>query len=141
MSVKVVKHPTTGEIITPSSNNPEWGTFRVDSENVSMNGGIVNVSRRSAFIRGKITDLQALGLRDGQVLSGKIQKQESFQPFWDGQSPKINPTSGETVLKNGRETFIQFEYTDDANAPDVWIGEDTTQVSENVQKALAEQAM
>lgn len=141
MSVKVAKHPTTGEVITQSSNNPEWGTIRVDSENKSFEGGILNVSKRSAFIRGKMSDLQALGLRDGQTLPGKIQKQESFEPFYEGQNPKINPTTGDVVLKNGRETYLQFEYTENAEAHDIWVGNTAQEVSAEVQEALAEQAV
>ena len=141
MSVKVAKHPTTGEVITQSTNNPEWGTIRVDSEHKSFEGGILNLSKRSAFIRGKMSDLKALSLKSGQVLSGKIQKQESFQPFFEGQSPKINPSTGEVVLKNGRETYLQFEYTENMDAPDVFVGDTPAEVSADVQEALAEQAV
>ena len=141
MSVKVAKHPQTGEVITQSTRNPEWGTIRVDSENKSFENGILNISKRSAFIRGKMSDLQALGLREGQSLQGKIQKQESFEPFYEGQNPKINPSTGDVVLKNGRETFLQFEYTENSDALDVWVGNTSTEVAENVQEALAEQAM
>lgn len=149
MSVKVAKHPETGNIITPSTNNPEWGTIRVDSENKSFAGGILNVSKRSAFIRGKISDLESLGLREGQMLPGKIQKQESFQPFYVAgqngatttQNPKINPTTGEVVLTNGRETYLQFEYVEDPNAPDIWVNESPAEVAENAQEALAGQAI
>lgn len=137
--VKVVVHPTTGLVITPSTNNPAWGTFRVDSENVSMESGILNKSKRSAFIRGKIEDLESLGLRANQSLPGKIVKRESFEPFYEGQPVKINPTTGETVLTNGRPTYIEFVYTDNAQAPDVWVGNTAEQVSAEIQNALTEQ--
>lgn len=141
MSVKVAKHPTSGEVITQSSNNPEWGTLRVDSENKSFENGILNVSKRSAFIRGRMVDLQAMGFRDGQVLQGKIQKQESFEPFYDGQNPKINPSTNEVVLTNGKQSYIQFEYTEDTAKPDVWVGATSNEVSAEVADALAEQAV
>ena len=105
--VKVVAHPETGAIITPSTKNPEWGTFRVDAENVSMENGILNLSKRSAFIRGKIEQLNQLGLKAGQTLPGKIVKKESFEPFYEGQQAKINPSNGETVLTNGRPSYIE----------------------------------
>lgn len=149
MSVKVAVHPETGNIITPSVNNPEWGTIRVDSENTSFSGGIMNVSKRSAFIRGRIEHLEAAGFRAGQTLQGKIQKQESFKPFFvEGengatktQDPKINPSTGEVVLTNGKETFIQFEYVEDEKALDIWVGEDSAETSEEVKQALAKQAI
>jgi len=139
--VKVVKHPTTGDVVTQSTKNPEWGTLRVDSENKSFSGGILNISKRSAFIRGRMADLQAMNFRDGQVLQGKIQKQESFEPFYEGQDPKINPTTNQVILTQGKQSFIQFEYTEDANLPDVWVGNTSAEVSEQVKNALAEQAV
>lgn len=140
-TVKVMAHPTSGNVITPSRNNPEWGTFRVDSENKSMEGGILNISKRSAFIRGKISDLEQLGLRPNQTLAGKIQKQESFSPFYEGQSPKINPSTNEVVLTNGRETYLQYEYTSNPDALDVWVGDTSNEVNAQTEEQLAEQAV
>ncbi len=141
MSVKVAVHPNTGLVITQSVNSPEWGTIRVDSENKSFSNGMLNISKRSAFIRGRMNDLEALGLRGGQTLAGKIQKQESFNPFYENQPSKINPTTNEVVLTNGRETYLQFEYTEDDKALDLWV-EETPQEKENeVQGALQQQAI
>lgn len=121
--VTVAKHPETGNIITPGK-NPEWGSIRVDAETVSMENGILNKSKRSAFIRGKIADLTDMNFKEGQKLTGIIQKQEQYNPFYEGQAPKINPTTGEVVLKDGRETYLQYVYTSDVNAPtDVFINE------------------
>lgn len=119
--VTVVAHPESGNVITPSSNNPEYGTFRVDTVNKSLENGFVNISKRSAFIRGRITDLESLGLSANQTLPGKIQKMESFEPFYEGQEPKINPTTQEQVLTDGKISYIQFEYTSDAKALDIWV--------------------
>lgn len=127
--VKVIAHPTTGLVITPSTNNPEWGTFRVDSVQTSFENGIVNVQKRSAFVRGPLEVLNTLGLTAGKTLKGKIIKQESFTPFFVAgergatrtQDPKINPSTGEVVLTEGRETFLQYVYTENLDAHDVWI--------------------
>lgn len=139
MPVKVASHPATGLVITPSVNKPLFGTVRVDSENVSLENGFMNKSKRSAFIRGSIVDLTSLGLTAGKVMPGKIVKKESYNPFFEGQSPKINPTTAEVVLTNGRETYLQYDYTADQNAPDLWIGETTLVVSEQVENALGRQ--
>lgn len=138
--VKVVKHPETGNVITVSTNNPEWGTVRVDSENKSFSGGILNISKRTAFIRGRVEHLEAMNFRDGQPLAGKIQKQESFEPFYENQPPKINPTTGAEVLKNGKLTYLQFEYVEDPEALDLWIDATPTEVGAEAQEALQEQA-
>lgn len=141
--VKVAKHPETGNIITVSAKNPEFGTIRLDAEQNVFSGGFFNVQKRTAFVRGRITDLESLKLRDGQVLSGQIVKKESFSPFYtkeDGtpQQPKINPTTGEVVLTDGQPTYLEYEYTEDMNAVDYWVEEDST---EEVVDILAEQSM
>ena len=139
--VQVVKHPVTGLVITPSSNNPEWGTIRVDSENVSFTNGIMNVNRRTAFIRGRVEHLNMMKLTDGKKLPGKIQRQESFSPFYEGQESKINPSTGEIIMTNGKESYIQFQYTEDPAALDLWVGDTSVEVSEDAEKALAAQAL
>jgi len=137
--VKVVAHPETGAVITVSKNNSQYGTIRLDSENVSLEGKFMNKSKRTAFIRGKVEDLQSLGYKAGQTLGGKIMKKESFSPFYEGQRPKINPSNGEIILTNGEETFLDYTYTSDANALDIWVG--STNKVEEVVNALAEQAI
>jgi len=137
--VKVVAHPETGAVITVSKNNSQYGTIRLDSENVSLEGGFMNKSKRTAFIRGKVEDLQSLGYKAGQTLGGKIMKKESFSPFYEGQKPKVNPSNGEIILTNGEETFLDYTYTSNANALDIWVG--STNKVEEVQSALAEQAI
>lgn len=142
-TVKVIAHPTTGQVITPSTKNPEWGTFRVDSEHKSFEKGILNIQKRSAFIRGKISDLSALNLREGQVFSGQIIKRESFEPFYVGQDPKIYPSGekmGQPVLTNGKETYFEYVYTEDTAAVDQWVGQTSTELSTATQAAMEEQA-
>jgi len=141
MSVLVIAHPVSNLVITPSTKNAEYGTFRVDSEKTSFENGYMNKQKRSAFIRGKISDLETLGLRAGQTLPGQIVKKESFSPFYDGQKPKINPTTGEVVLKEGKETFLEFTFTNDMLAHDTWVGEEVAVLSAEAQEALAQQAV
>jgi hypothetical protein len=121
--VNVIAHPTTGLVITPSTKNPEWGTFRVDSTHTSFENGIVNVQKRSAFIRGPLVALNTLSLSANKKLAGQIIKRESYAPFFEGQSPKINPRTQEVVLSNGRETFLEYVYTEDLASCDVFITE------------------
>lgn len=122
MAVKVAKHPDTGAIITPSVNNPDYGTIRVDSVHTSMENGFLNIQKRSAFIRGSIANLEACNFTEGKALPGLIQRRESFEPFYEGQVAKINPTTQEPVLKDGREVFMEHVYTSNPKAPDyVWV--------------------
>ena len=120
--VNVVAHPQTGLVITPSTNNPEYGTFRVDSKHVSLENGFVNIQKRSAFVRGRVTDLESLSLTPNKALPGQILRKESFEPFYEGQEAKINPTTQEVVLTNGVPTYLEFVYTVDMKATDTWVG-------------------
>lgn len=136
--VTIVAHPQTKKVITPSK-NPEYGTIRVDSRTVSMEGGFANVSNRTAFIRGKVKDLEALGFKEGDNLPGKIQKQESTTPFYEGQEAKINPSTAE-VMKDaqGNDLYLNYVYTEDMNAPvDVLIGAEAVKTAEAEQKVVS----
>lgn len=133
-ATKVIAHPETGVVVTQNVNNPEYGTIRVDSETITFSqDGFMNKSRRTAFIRGEYKLLVSLGLKDGMSLPGKIIKKESYKPFFEGQSPKINPSTGEVVLTNGRETYLQFVYTEDVNASDVFITEEAEVIADATQ--------
>lgn len=122
--VKVGVHPETKAVITRNPNKPEFGTIRLDFRTHTLNGGYSAQNNRSAFIHGRMEDLESFGLVEGQELVGKIIKKESFVPFYEGQQAKINPSTGETVLTDGRPTYIDFQYTEDPKAQDVWIDED-----------------
>lgn len=113
----VMAHPSTGAIITPRKNNPEYGVIRVDQETVSMENGFLNKSNRTAWIGGKVSDLESLNLKEGSALPGKIVRRESHTPFYEGQSPKINPSTNEVIEKNGQPVYFQDTYTEDLGSP------------------------
>jgi hypothetical protein len=54
-------------------------------------------------------------------VQGKIIRKTSSQPFYNGQEPVVNPTTGEATLRNGSVFYQQFEFTQVANATDVEI--------------------
>lgn len=147
--VKVIAHPETNLVITPSTKTEGFGTIRVDSTHKSFEGGFLNVSNRTAFIRGRMEDLEGLGLRAGQTLQGVIVKKESFEPFYEGQTPKQypegamkegQPVGGQTILTNGKETYLQYEYTSNPKAlADVWVGETPEGVSAQAEEELEAQ--
>lgn len=139
--VTVKAHPTTNLVITPSANKPDFGTMRVDSVSKVFSNGFFNESKRTAFIRGKIADLTSLGWTAGKSVPGQIVKRESFSPFYEGQNPKINPTTGEVVLKDGKESFLEFVYTQDMSMTDTWVGETTVVLSAEAQNAIAGQTV
>ena len=143
---KIVAHPETGLLITPSVNKPEFGSIRIDSQQKVFSNGFMSVQKRTAFVSGRIEDLETMNLRAGMVLPGKIIRIESFSPFYTAgvngatrtQEPKINPTTGEEVLTDGRPTYIKFMYVEDKNAQDYWISEES---EDAVVNAVAEQEL
>lgn len=139
--VKVGVHPDTGLVITQNPNKPEFGSIRLDYKTATLSGGFSSIGNRSAFIHGRMEDLEAFGLKAGQELVGKIIKKEKFSPFYDGQQPKINPTTNEQVLTNGRPTYLEFQYTEDPNAHDMWIEEEHEVEEEVVVNEIAGQTL
>ena len=137
--VRVASHPTTGAVITVSTNNPEYGTIRLDEETIQFQNNFMNKSRRSVFIRGKVADLESLGYKANQALAGKIIKRESFEPFYEGQEPKMNPTTQEVVLKDNKPVYLEFIYTLDAKAQDVWVESSEEDLDPVAESAQAEQ--
>ena len=118
--VTLMSHPTTALVITPSTKTVGFGTIRLESEQTVFNNGFMSVSKRTAFIRGKITDLEQVFKTAGQVFPGKIVYKNSFAPLYEGHKPKINPTTKEPVLTDGKMTYFESIYTEDSNAVDFW---------------------
>lgn len=143
--VKVIAHPETGNVITPNPNKPEFGTVRLDQTVISRENGFINRSSRTSFLHGKIEDLELMDWKAGQVINGKIVRKQSYEPFYEGQTPKIypsgHPRAGESVLTNGRESYFQDIYTEDMDAYDGWVSATPEQVGAQTEEALAEQAI
>ena len=95
----IVTADKTGNVITPSENNPEWGYMRVEQSRVIIDDQ--NFARRSnisALIYGKTTELQGFGWVAGTELPGRIIIQESTTPF--------NTKSPEKDLKRAGDSGI-----------------------------------
>lgn len=122
MFVTVGTHPETGVVITPNPNKPDFGTIRLDQEVVTVRNNFINKSKRSVFVAGNIEVLKSLDYKAGQLIPGKIIMEESFEPFYDGQSPKINPTTKDVITKEGKPVYFQYILTEDMNATDTFKG-------------------
>lgn len=117
--VQITKHPVSGDVITVSQNNPEYGTIRVESVATTFVDGFIRNAKRSALIRGKVEELQAIATQ--KVLPGKIVVMESLQPFFAGQEPKINPQTDEPCLLDDQPIYRQTEFTQDLTRFDVLV--------------------
>ena len=128
LSGKVVAkvNPETGTLFTVG-NNPEWCSVRVESSVLENDEGFWLLKTRSAKIRLQVELAKALSskglLKDGQELpiKGQIVVRESFEPFYDGQMEKINPSTGELVLYLNRPIYRQSVFTSNMNDKDMFI--------------------
>ena len=57
MAVKIAPNKTTGELITVSTNNPEYGYMRVSETKTHFNGMWSQDEERSALVLGKVNTL------------------------------------------------------------------------------------
>lgn len=124
--VFVAKHPETGLVVTPNPNKPDYGSFRVYSEENSFEGGFVNTLKKSAFIHGPLEILQGFGFTEGHKMPGKIRIVETYEPQFEGHTPKINPTTQQVVvLSNGKNVYRNSLYTEDMSLQDILLNETT----------------
>lgn len=136
-TLKVVAHPETGAVFTPSKNDEKaaagWGTVRIDAKQASMSNGILNVRNRTTFLRMQKDSFDFMGYKANQTVEGVVVRTLAFKPFYEGQEPVINPTSGEVTTINGKPYFQEFSYNPDSKA-----AADVFQIEEIVE-ALEEQ--
>lgn len=121
--VKVAINSKNNQVFTvkdaPSSDGKTYGFYIVDETRVSLEGGFYRSSRRTATIT--VDESINPGWKAGHCLNGQIVVEESHTPFYEGQAPKINPSTKEVVMVNGRKVYRQSRYTDDLTAKDVLI--------------------
>lgn len=80
MSAVKVTGNDAGMVIVPSQNNPEYGYIRVEQKTIEIVNGWTVPRVKSALIKGKLEDLQALGFAKDQELPGKIAIKETLEP-------------------------------------------------------------
>lgn len=131
----IVRAPNEGQevidkVIAVNPNKEGFGSIMVDSYKFinAPGSNFINKQRRVAFISGSIEDLQTmvkeLNLTPNCDYSKKtgtnycLIVKEQIKPFFEGQSPKINPSTDEELsTPDGeaiyRQTFITQEGTDE----------------------------
>ena len=128
LSGKVIAkvNPETRTLFTVG-NNPEWCSIRVESSVLENDEGFWTLKTRVAKIRLQVVLAKAMIekglLKDGLELpvKGKIIVKESFDPFYEGQQPKINPSTGELVLFMQQGVYRQSIFTSNMNDKDMFI--------------------
>ena len=128
-----------GEVVIQNENNPDFGYIRLEQEITSMEDGFLNHTTRSALVGGRYEELNEVGFTEGQIFPGKIVVEESLEPFYDNQQPKINPESGEILVKDGRPIYRQSRYTEDDSQVDSKIQHTNQMTSEAVSESVSEE--
>jgi hypothetical protein len=128
-----------GNIIGISQNNPEYGYIRVEQDANQINAkGWLRVTKRFAFIKGTVKDLQAANFSKDTSLPGKIVVKESFYPF-NLENPdknlKIAGDTGVICRVNDQPIYRDTFYTTDVNAGDELIMHTNTDEIREVQEA------
>jgi hypothetical protein len=120
------------QVVVPSSTNEEFGYVRVEQGANVFDNGWMRKQTRSAIIRGKVADLQSMGLKKGQQLPGKIQIIESTTPTNVNnldQDVKKNPQTGQTLTHLGAPIYRTAVYTQDMDVQDVLVQHDVVAVA------------
>ncbi len=151
--VKIVKpknytnskpHPEYPIIIV--GRNEEFGSIMLRQEKLVLAPGsnIVNIQPRVAHFAGRIEVLERivkdLKLQEGDNFSKKVFPvdlivEESTEPFYDGQEPKINPSSGEIVTSGGKEVYRYTRVSkEEDHKTDILLRTDSEEVSEKTEE-------
>lgn len=118
-------------LIKVSENKPEWGSVMVTQTTFVANNGIVNERKRTSYFRAELKTLKALEslgyLAEGADLNASgvnqiIARKETYEPQYEGHQPKVNPSTGEVILVNGRNVYLN-DYVAPASTEDILISE------------------
>lgn len=120
-----------GSIIGISSNNPEYGYVRVEcAAREIREGGWLKYVKRSALIKGLVTDLKQANFKLGEEIPGKIIVKESLEPF-NPENPekhlKRAGAEGVVLTVEGKPIYRESFYTIDPYKEDELISHDNTE--------------
>lgn len=126
----VKAHPETGAIVTyfQSEKGETYGKIRVDQRAPVISNGYMSFANRSAFItmdEETAKQMEPLLQEDKPYpIAGKIVVTESLTPFYDGQGPKVNPSTNEVITHNGQPVFRDTDFVLDSDAEDTLLATD-----------------
>jgi len=113
--VKIIAHPETGKLFTPTSIEG-WVKCQVRSEELISSNGVISVQKRTAFplIQQAAAELMS-NLKNGDVfpLQGKIVRKVTLEPQYPNQKKVVNPQTGEEM-----GYYQSYTFTTDMNAVD-----------------------
>lgn len=113
--IKIIAHPETGKMFTATS-NPEWVKCQLQSEEIVVNNGVIQLQKRTAFplVSSKVAEVLA-GLKSGAAfpLEGRIIRKVTSTAQYEGHKQVINPTTKEEM-----GYYQSFDFSSDPSAHD-----------------------
>jgi hypothetical protein len=123
--VKIVKNSKNDLVFTPnekaSKDGKMLGFYLVETIELKMEGGFIKENRVTALLTTEVALASKLAWKEGHELEGKIITVESFEPFYEGQPCKINPTSKDAILVDGKKVYRDNKFTADLKAVNSYI--------------------
>lgn len=115
MSLKVkVVGTSDNKVITQNPKKPDYGSIRFDQRRFAYKGNFLSMKNHVNFTAGKMEELEEfvkiMELTPGKELSGNVYTIERREPFYEGQEPKINPSTGHIVLVDGLPVYRNSYY-------------------------------
>ena len=139
--VTVTADKTSGLVINPSKNNPDFAWIRVQQVGKSIDdNGFLQTDYKSAFIKGAPSDLEELGYVAGEVLEGQIVVTESTtppNPKKPSQDVKMSGANGIPCTIGGQVIYRTTKYTTNMELVDTKIAHDNGDAIKAHQTTLA----
>ncbi len=142
-TVIVKSHPGTNQVLTANPNKDGWSTVRVEQSTPRMNGRILTIDKKVAFITGPTALYEQLNLQpNGDFpVPGKLVVKEQLTPFYEGQQPKIATGTDVPCKVEGSPIFREVSFTENLLENDVYVAHDNTAEIKAAQLALVEAAI
>ena len=123
-----------GGVITVSQNNPEYGWVTLRQDQILINNGWVQNKSLSTIVMGRVADLEAMNLAEGEVLDGQIIVREQTEPFTSADRDiKVAGATGIVCSVGGKPIYRKTFYTLDTNQKSVFVQHDN---AEEIRTAL-----
>jgi len=114
-----------GNVINVSTNSPEYGYIKMEQTTPMIDlEGWVKIQKRNCLLKGKLVDLQALALKGGDTIPGKLVVKESFIPFSSVNPERHLKYAGNTGVicrVDDQPIYREVFYTADVNTQDSFI--------------------
>lgn len=123
--VIIVQNSESGELVQVNQNKPDYASIQFQQTVRTISNGYLNVRKRVAFLASDVNSLndfiQSVGWKHGDEVPGRIRVEERREPFYPGQMPKINPTTGNMVMVDDAPVYYQAFWDETGNIEDIII--------------------